>query len=291
MGTVALLVHPTRSDAWDLARSTAGWLDDEGHRSRLLRLGKPNRVVEGDVELDLTDVNLKGVDLAVSLGGDGTFLRLVPLATAAGVPVAGVNFGRLGYLLELQPDQLREAIGRTLAGGATMLERSALAVSVGAGDTDPADQGRSWLALNEMVLEKTVFGHTVRLATAIDGEPFLTYSADGLLVATPTGSTAYNLSAGGPVLAPALRAMVMTPVAPHLALDRSLVLHPDQSVTVTIMDGPPAVLVVDGKEAARLRPGSELTCRVDPRPVRIVSLGERGFAEVLASTLSRDPRS
>jgi len=291
VATVAILVHPTRADARELATATVEWLGDQGHGARLLLLGKPNSVVEDGVELDLADVNLQGVDLAASLGGDGTFLRLAPLATAAGVPVIGVNFGRLGYLLELQPAQLREAIGRALAGDVTMLERSALTVSVAAGELDAAEQGRSWFALNEIVLEKTVFGHTVRLATAIDGEPFLTYSADGLLIATPTGSTAYNLSAGGPVLAPALRAMVMTPVAPHLTLDRSLVLHPDQSVTVTIMDGPPAVLVVDGKEAARLDPGSELTCRVDPRPVRIVSLGGRGFAEVLASTLARDARS
>ena len=291
MATVAILVHPSRADAQELAASTAGWLHGLGHRTRLLFLGKPNRVVEDGVELDLGDVSLAGVDLAASLGGDGTFLRLAPLATAAGVPMIGVNFGRLGYLLELQPARLHEVLERALAGTVTLLERSALTVSIGdAADTGPGAD-RSWFALNEVVLEKTVFGHTVRLATAIDGEPFLTYSADGLIVATPTGSTAYNLSAGGPVLAPTLRAMVMTPVAPHLTLDRSLVLHPDQTVTVTITDGPPAVLVVDGKEATRLEAGTVLTCRVDPRPVRIVSLGDRGFASVLASTLARDARS
>ena len=167
---------------------------------------------------DLFRADLAGADLAVSLGGDGTFLRLVPLAYAAGIPVLGVNFGRLGYLLEVEPGRFQEALGRALAGDVALEERTVLAVTV-KGDLAPAPgddrslpgdgagdgwDGRWWVALNEMVTEKTVPGHMVHLSTAIDGEPFLTYKADGVLVATPTGSTAYNLSAGGPVVAPRL---------------------------------------------------------------------------------------
>jgi NAD+ kinase len=297
MATVAILVHPSRVEARDLAAGTAEWLSGQGHRARLLFLDGGDRAVEEHVERPLSEISFRDVDLAASFGGDGTFLRLAPIAAAADVPVIGVNFGRLGYLLELQPGQVREVLARALAGDIIVHDRSALTVTIetdgehpvaGADEEHPA---RSWFALNEVVLEKTVFGHTVRLATAIDGEPFLTYSADGLIVATPTGSTAYNLSAGGPVLAPGLRAMVMTPVAPHLTIDRSLVLQPDQDLSVTIMDGHPAVLVVDGNECARLASGTTLTCRVAPRPVRMVSLGDRGFAEVLASTLARDARS
>ena len=148
-----------------------------------------------------------------------------------------------------------------------------------AGGTGP------WIAFNEIALEKTVFGHTVRLTTLIDGEELLTYSADGLLIATPSGSTAYNLSAGGPVISPRLRAMAVTPVAPHLTLDRSLVLHPDQTVTVRIRDGRPAVLVVDGREEGRLEPGDEVTCRVAPEPVRLVTLGTRRFGSLIHAAL------
>jgi NAD+ kinase len=302
MATVAILVHPSRVEAHDLAAGIAEWLSGQGHHARLLFLDGGDRAVEERVELPLSEVSFRDVDLAASFGGDGTFLRLAPIAAAADVPVIGVNFGRLGYLLELQPGQVREVLARALAGDVVVHDRSALTVTIQTHPrhtdslepvvvVDEEHPTRSWFALNEVVLEKTVFGHTVRLATAIDGEPFLTYSADGLIVATPTGSTAYNLSAGGPVLAPGLRAMVMTPVAPHLTIDRSLVLQPDQDLSVTIMDGPPAVLVVDGSECARLASGATLTCRVAPRPVRMVSLGERGFAEVLASTLARDARS
>ena len=292
MSTVAILSHPTRPDAQEMARRTAAWLEERGHRARLLRLTPSGAVIEDGHEEALADVCFEDVDLAVSLGGDGTFLRLAPLVSAADVPVIGVNFGRLGYLLQLRPDQLEEVLALALEGAVDIEQRAALSVRLGPEPSPStpkdgsADGTDSWFALNEVVLEKTVFGHTVRLATAVDGEPFLKYSADGLIVATPTGSTAYNLSAGGPVVSPRLRAMIMTPVAPHLTLDRSLVLHADQVVRVEVTDGPPAVLVVDGNEAARLEPGTLLTCRVAAKPVCIVSPGGPGFASLLAASLA-----
>lgn len=300
MAEVAILVNPGRPDAASLAGETARWLDDHGHRARLLRLAPADRA-EGRVPTgDLSGADLSGADLALSLGGDGTFLRLVPLAYAAGVPILGVNFGRLGYLLEVEPADLMPALERTLAGGARVEERIMIAVTVdgvltpaagddrslpGDGELCSADR-RWWVALNEMVAEKTVPGHMVRFSTAVDGEELLAYQADGVLVATPTGSTAYNLSAGGPVLAPRLPAMVMTPVAAHLAIDRSLVLRADQVATVTVLPGRPAVLVIDGREAGRLTPGSTVVCRVAPAPLKMVYPGDRGFAGPLRRALS-----
>ena len=150
---------------------------------------------------------------------------------------------------------------------------------------------RAFLALNEVVIEKIDFGHTVRLATSVDGEEALTYSADGLIVATPTGSTAYNLSAGGPILAPTLRAMVLTPVAPHFSLDRSLVLTEDQEVTVKIAPDRAGVLVIDGQEIGRLQPGDTVTCTVAERPVRVVRNEPQTFGGILRFRLlaDRDP--
>ncbi len=300
MAEVAILVNPARADASTLADEAVAWLRAHGHRARLLRLAPAERA-EGRVPAgDLGDADLAGADLALSLGGDGTFLRLVPLAYTAGVPLLGVNFGRLGYLLDVEPADLLAVLDRTLAGGAPMEERIVLAVTVegsltpaagddrslpGDGAICPADR-RWWVALNEMVAEKTVPGHMVRFSTAVDGEEFLAYQADGVLVASPTGSTAYNLSAGGPVLAPRLPAMVMTPVAAHLAIDRSLVLRTDQVATVTILPGRPAVLVIDGREAGRLAPGSTVVCRVAPSTLTVVCPGGRGFAGPLRRALS-----
>jgi NAD+ kinase len=304
MATVAILVNPARTDAAQLASTTVEWLEHMGHSARLLRLAPSDRA-EGKVPAgDLEGADLTGSDLAVSLGGDGTFLRLVPLAYRAGVPVLGVNFGRLGYLLEVQPDGLFEALERALSGAAPLEDRLVLAVTVSGGLTAAAGDDRSlrgdgvvcpdgerwWVALNEMVVEKTVPGHMVALATEVDGEEFLSYKADGLVVASPTGSTAYNLSAGGPVLAPNLPAMVLTPVAPHLAIDRSLVLRADQEATVRVLPPRPAVLVVDGREAGRLSPGAEVACRVAPGWLRVVCATERSFAGRLRHALTRGVR-
>lgn len=300
MAEIAILVNPARPDAAALADGTVEWLEGHGHRARLFRLAPAERA-EGRVPAgDLGDADLSGTDLAISLGGDGTFLRLVPLAYSADVPVLGVNFGRLGYLLEVEPEDLAAVLERTLSGATPVDERIVLAVTVdgtltpAAGDDRslpgddqvcPGDQ-RWWVALNEMVAEKTVPGHMVRFSTAVDGEEYLAYQSDGVLIASPTGSTAYNLSAGGPVLAPGLPAMVMTPVAAHLAIDRSLVLRSDQVATVTVLPSRPAVLVIDGREAGRLAPGSAVACRVAPRSLKVVSPGVRGFAGPLRRALT-----
>jgi NAD+ kinase len=300
MASVVILVNPARQEAGALADTITPWLGAQGHDVEVLRLADADRAAGRVPAGDLSAADLRGADLALSLGGDGTFLRLVPLAYAAGVPVLGVNFGRLGYLLEVEPDRLQDVLGPTLDGGVRTEERAVLAVTVDGSFTPASGDDRSlqgdgracpvgdrwWVALNEMVLEKTVPGHMVTLSTSVDGERFLEYKADGVLVATPTGSTAYNLSAGGPVLSPRLPAMVLTPVAPHLAIDRSLVLRADQAVTVQVLPGRPAVLVVDGREAGRVEPGTEVTCRVAPEPLRVVCPGDRGFARPLRAALT-----
>ena len=226
-----------RPDALALATDTAAWLTERGDSARILQFSGPDRVTEAGAEAALGDVDLAGTTVAVSMGGDGTFLRVVRLATAADVPVLGVNFGRLGYLPDLVPDQVREALTRGLRGQGRR-SRSA-ARSRWRSRTVPSPMmprccdraaRRPLARLNEVVIEKIDFGHTVRLATTRRRRG----GAD-LLGRRPhhrhaTGSTAYNLSAGGPILAPTLRAMVVTPVAPHFSLDRSLVLTDDAGV-------------------------------------------------------------
>ena len=200
MATVTFLVHPDRPDALALATDTASWLTERGDVARILQFSGPDRVSEAGTDVELDDVDFGGTTVAVSMGGDGTFLRVVRLAATEDVPVLGVNFGRLGYLPDLLPDQVRGALTKVFEGKAIIEDRCALDVAIS--DRSLGDGITALLALNEVVIEKIDFGHTVRLATSVDGEEALTYSADGLIVATPTGSTAYNLSAGGPILAP-----------------------------------------------------------------------------------------
>ncbi len=223
-------------------------------------------------------LDLDGVDLVVSLGGDGTLLRAVDSALDASVPVLGVNLGLLGYLTEVEPSGLEEALGRFLDGRYEVEERMTLSVTVRDPDGSVVDER---CALNEATVEKTVPGHTVRVAASIDGLPFVTYAADGLVTSTPTGSTAYNLSARGPLLSPRLRALVLTPVSPHMLFDRPLVLDAGQQIRLEVLGPRPAVLVVDGITAATLEPGSAVDYREGDRPARLVTFGERHFHAIL----------
>ena len=184
--------------------------------------------------------------LVISFGGDGTFLKAAAAAHGAGVPVLGVNFGRLGYLLPIEPDQLWGVL------------------HVGLPD------GEQLIAINELAIEKREPGHMLRLSTMVDAEQFVAYAADGIVVATPTGSTAYNLSAGGPVLDPTMRATILTPVAPHLAVDRSIVLPPDRVVTIAVDDERGAVAVLDGRFVGPITTSGTVTITTHPVPLKLV---------------------
>ncbi|MEA3020210.1 MAG: kinase, partial [Actinomycetota bacterium] len=218
MATLGFFLHHEHPDAVDLARGAAAWLQEGGHEVRL-----PER----DAELAGLDALgcghdelLVGLDVAVSLGGDGTMLRTVDLVADSHVPVIGVNLGHLGYLTEVDPATLRMALERFLSGSYQLSERMRLAVQI-----DPVSEvapaSGTWPALNEAVIGKTPTGQIVHVEVAIDGEPFTTYHADGLIVATPTGSTAYAWSAGGPLVSPDHAALLLTPVAPHMLFDRA----------------------------------------------------------------------
>ncbi len=196
VATVGLVVHHEREQAAKLAGELAAWLADGGHT---VRLPRPDAEIAGLPHLGCDQSELaSGLDVAVSLGGDGTMLRTVDLVSDHEVPVLGVNVGQLGYLTEVEPEQAQAALQAVLAGEHRIEERMLLAITL---ERD-GQQAETYLALNEVVLEKTPMGHTVRLAVHVDEEFFTTYAADGLIVATPTGSTAYALSARGPIVAP-----------------------------------------------------------------------------------------
>lgn len=265
MATIAFCIHPNRPEAAALADRAARWLAERGHRA------VAEVRADGSVPVD-------GADLVVSLGGDGTLLRAVNSALERGVPVLGVNIGRLGYLTQVEPDGLEEALDGFLSGTYQVEERMTLAITVRGADGGPPAHR---MALNEATVEKTVPGHTVRIAASIDERLFVTYAADGLLVSTPTGSTAYNLSARGPVLSPRLRAIVVTPVSPHTLFDRALVLDPAERLLLEVLEPRPAVLVVDGVSVTTLDPGATVECREGEQPARLVTFGSRDFHAIL----------
>lgn len=263
---VALVVHPSRTDAGLLADRAATWWEALGYE--VSRVAGDASSVAGDAALDF----------AISLGGDGTMLRTVQLTFDRKVPVLGVNLGTLGYLTEVEPSLLEAAFNRLVTGDYTLDERMMLEIRLEQASGGPV---RGFVGLNEAALEKTAPGHTIRATLSIDGRSFLTYAADGLIVATPTGSTAYNLSARGPIVSPRLRALIVTPISPHMLFDRSLVLEPEERVCFELVDGHAGALVVDGSTLVPVAVGDTLEIAAAPVPARIVSFGRRDFHAVL----------
>ena len=288
MASVGFVIHHERSEAAELAKGAAVWLLDRGHDVRFLpddaaRLGFAEQACS-PAELPVA------LDLAVSLGGDGTMLRTVDLVSGDGVAVMGVNLGQLGYLTEVEPGQLLVALKRFLAGSFEIEERMRLAVSLetAAGPGTPAATGLP--GLNEAVIEKTPVGHTVRLAVEIDGDFFTTYAADGLIVATPTGSTAYAFSARGPIVSPHHRALVLTPVSPHMLFDRTLVLDPTSTVRIEVLGDRPAAVAVDGRAVGVLRDGDAIVCREAIEPARLVTFAPGSFLRILKAKFGLNDR-
>jgi NAD+ kinase len=202
--------------------------------------------------------------LVISLGGDGTFLRSARLAHAHDARVLPVNLGRIGFLLDVPSDQIVASVMGALR-NPRVLPRLALAISI-------EGQSTSDFALNEVVLERARVGHMVRVRTFVGDDEYLTYSADGVLVATPTGSTGYNFSAGGPVVDADLSVVVITPIAPHFTIDRSIVVASSKTVRL-VADNKPAVVVADGTEIGRLEPGQAVLVSQSPTPVNVVYSG------------------
>jgi len=278
VSSVLLVAHHERAEAGVLARSAATWLRAHGHEAWVTASDAAPLGLD-DLVADRQPAH---ADLVVSLGGDGTMLRSVQLLRGAAVPVLGVNVGLLGYLTEVEPEALFQSLDGWFAGPTAghwqIDERMLLDVMLRRAD---GSLGGTWTALNEGVVEKLESGHTVRLQVSIDGAPFTSYAADGLILATPTGSTAYSLSARGPVLSPRMRAVLLTPVSPHQLFDRSLVLDPTEAVEVELLGHRAATLSVDGQPAATLAEGDKVTVAPSEQVARFVRFGERRFHQIL----------
>lgn len=275
LATVGLVAHLDRAQARALAARLAEWFGAHG---------VVVRVPDGDAEAiglgELAGGNgfAEGLDLAISLGGDGTMLRALDMVFEFDAAVLGVNVGHLGYLTELEPSDLDDALlERLLTCGYEIEERMVLQVDVTS--AGPA-RGR-WWALNEAVLEKVRTGRMARLAVDINGTPFTTYAADGVIVATPTGSTAYSFSARGPIVSPRHRSLLLTPVSPHMLFDRSLVLDADEELRFRVEDEHSVILTLDGNVRGELDGGDAVTCTGARRAARVATFGERDFHQIL----------
>ncbi|HEX6966099.1 MAG TPA: NAD(+)/NADH kinase [Gemmatimonadaceae bacterium] len=213
------------------------------------------------------------LDALITLGGDGTMLRGARMIAGLQIPILGVNLGRLGFLTTCGGDDMESALGRFAAGEYAAEPRMALEAC-----TSRHGTRQQWRALNDIVLHKGGFARVMRLHVLVNDELIGAYAADGVIVSTPTGSTAYSLSAGGPVVVPSLDSIVLTPISPHTLTVRPVVLPPSAAVSVRAEDGPDELLVtVDGQVGATFSPGDVLHVKRAANPVLIVRFPETTF--------------
>jgi NAD+ kinase len=284
MKKVGLVPHRGRSIAHSLARDAATWLRKHDVEVRVPRPEAESAGLD-EYAVDVGDF-VDGLDLVISLGGDGTMLHTFQLVYPAPVALLGVNVGQLGYLTALEPAEFDTALGRLVAGDYTVSERSVLELDV---ESDGPARG-TWFALNEGVLEKVRSGHMIRLEVCINGSPFTTYAADGVIVSTPTGSTAYSFSARGPIVSPALHSLLLTPVSPHMLFDRTLLLGPEEELAFVVADGSLVALTVDGREVGEVVAGDRVTCHTAAEPVHMVTFAPRDFHQILKAKFALPDR-
>ena len=257
MNKVGILVHPR----WEAAAELAAKVRE------LLHGSVPEVWQVSDWEDDQIPAHMPGTDLLITLGGDGTVLRAARNAALHGSPILGVNLGRLGFLAEVQPEELKRRLPDALEGRCRIEERAML-------EAGPAPGGASYPALNDVVVGRATVGRPVYVDVSIDGTRLAVHRCDALIVATATGSTAYSLSVGGPILHPTSRDIVLTPVSSHLATARPLVLAPDARLTLTVGADKGAMLSVDGQLDLPLEGGASVSVALSPHTARFVRFAE-----------------
>lgn len=229
---------------------------------------------------------LAHADLAVTLGGDGTILRVARLAVELGVPILGVNLGELGFLAELSPDEARQDLSKFLSGQGRIEERLAARATL---IDEDGSEGESFVFLNDLLLGRGALSRVVRVSLTIDSQHFTTYVGDGLLVATPTGSTAYNVALGGPVVDPRLRSLIVSPVAPYLTFAHPVVLAPNSEIELCFTVDSIGALTIDGQIDRPFRLGQRLQIASVAKPARFLRASPpRHFYDALARRLRPD---
>lgn len=261
------MLHPSRTVATDLAASVASAAIERGFEVSVD--GTDAGRVPGTIARDGDDL---AADIVVAVGGDGTVLEAARRALGSGLPVVGVNAGNVGFLAEIQPDQIDEALVALAAGDYTVNERMTLRARTGSTE---------FFVLNDVVVEKEESQNIVRIQVRADGEDLVEYRADGVIVATPTGSTAYSFSAGGPLIDPELDSLTVTAVAPHTLFGRPLVFSPSTRLELELAGERAARVNGDGRGYGMLEPGDTVSIGVGPDVIRLIRLVPEHFATAI----------
>ncbi len=260
---LALVVHETRAEAHSVAERVAASAQQRG-----LEVAVTVPIAER-AGMDHIDVPPTTADVVLAVGGNGTVLRAVQVGLVAEAPVFGINVGRVGFLADVEPRQLEAALDVLASGQWTEQSRMTIEATV--------NQQTPEVGVNDVVVEKVTSQRLISLEVLVDGEPFLTYHADGLVVSTSTGSTAYNLSAGGPLVDPELDALVLTPVAPHSLFSKPIVFTAETVLTARVTEDRPVGVNIDGNDLGTFQPGDEIVIRRGAQRARFINASGRSF--------------
>jgi NAD+ kinase len=283
---VLLVAHTGREETRRAAHAAASRIAAAGLTVRVLREEAAETGLDSAPDLDgrlrvvpCDDDAALGAEVVLVLGGDGTLLRAAELARAGDVPLIGVNLGHVGFLAEAEASDLDGTVDRLLQKAYEEQPRLCLDVTV---RRDGQVLARGW-ALNEVTVEKGARERMLEVVAEVDGRPLSRWGCDGVVCATPTGSTAYSFSAGGPVVWPGVEALLMVPISAHALFARPLVVAPGSTLALEVLAGPGAVLCADGRRTERLEPGSRVEVRRSPRALRLARISPSAFTDRLVA--------
>ena len=261
---ITIAVHPKNHQAFKLAEKIAAYLENDGKKILLGRMDE-NKLREGICD--------GCQDLLIALGGDGTMLRAGHISAPSNLPILGINLGHYGFLTEIQKDEWQNALQRVLKGDYWLEKRMMLLVTLFRGDQKLGE----WNALNDAVISRGEIIRPIQLEIFINSRHLSTTVADGVIASTATGSTAYAMAAGGPILSPDLRNIVLVPLAPHLSIEQSLVLSEKVLVSVTVHTSHQAVISIDGQVPIKMKTGDRVEIQASDHEVRFIRFQDPGY--------------
>ncbi len=282
---IGLFCHPQKEKAFEVAKRISLWFEEK--QLPLFAAGDTARRTGGNViPLDYKQM-FKELDAVIVLGGDGTFLSAARAFFGRNIPLLGFNLGHLGFLMENDVEMVDEILTKLLAGDYKIEERMMLEGRV----FRNKKQIHSFVGLNDIVVNKGSFSRLIKINVYIEDDLFITYPGDGLIVATPTGSTAYSLSAGGPIINPGIESLIITPICPHMIYSRSIIIGADEEISLEMAQPQQkAAITIDGQEGVALGKKDIIKIRRGAEKTKLIRFADWSYYRLLANRLQQMKR-
>ena len=282
MQTIGLIANTKKEQAVDKLNQVCDWLEKKNCEFWLDE--NTAELIDRQVNYKFYNSLVEEVDIIIVFGGDGTFLKAARTFVTSDVPILGINLGQLGFLTDIEVDRLEEGLEKLIAKDYTVEDRMTLEGRI----IRDGEVINRVIAINDLVVTKGPFSRIIELDTFVDDEYLATYPGDGLIVACPTGSTAYSLSAGGPIVNPKLNSLIITPICPHTLHSRSIIATEDEEIRVEIKaDHTDVMLTVDGQDSFSVKPSDTIKIQKSNLKAKLIKLNDYNFYKILRNRLQR----